>query len=190
MDRVLFLSSDFTRAYQTAEECIKAIKNVYTYELSDMRSDAPRLSLSSEKSPDAESTVQTIHPSSDVLSHVLSLKVGIHRELRERFFGRLDGTVLVNYNQVWPVDSIDAQNTRQGVESVSAVISRVSRLIKKLESIHENKIFILTSHADTLQITQTYLAGEDPRKFSQYRFKNGEVRDMEVLPPPVPLTFQ
>lgn len=32
------------------------------------------------------------------------------------------------------------------------------------------KYIVLTSHADTLQIMQTFLSNEDPRKFSQYRY--------------------
>ena len=46
----------------------------------------------------------------------------------------------------------------------------------ELESTYTGKSIVLTSHADTLQIMQTFLSFEDPRKFSQYRFKNGEVR--------------
>ena len=52
---------------------------------------------------------------------------------------------------------------------------------------------VLTSHADTLQIAQCFLAGADPRTFSMYRFRNGEVRELgtapESLPAPVPLTY-
>ena len=52
---------------------------------------------------------------------------------------------------------------------------------------------MLASHADTLQISQCYVAGADPRSFSMYRFKNGEVRELlrapSSLPAPVPLTY-
>jgi broad specificity phosphatase PhoE len=58
---------------------------------------------------------------------------------------------------------------------VNQVIKRVSGLIGDLEERHAGKHIVLTSHADTLQITQTYLANGDARKFAQYRFKNGEV---------------
>ena len=50
---------------------------------------------------------------------------------------------------------------------------------------------VLCAHADTLQILQSYVAGADVRRFSQYRFGNGEVRallqDPASLPEPVPL---
>ena len=48
-------------------------------------------------------------------------------------------------------------------------------LDSSLESEYENKIFIMASHADTLQIFQAYMNCSDVRKFSQYRFRNGEV---------------
>ena len=32
--------------------------------------------------------------------------------------------------------------------------------------------------------------GEDPRNFAQYRFKNGELRDMLILPTPVPMVYK
>ena len=46
---------------------------------------------------------------------------------------------------------------------------------RELEDTYTGKYIVLTSHADTLQIFQSFLSFEDPRKFSQYRFKNGEV---------------
>jgi hypothetical protein len=43
----------------------------------------------------------------------------------------------------------------------------------------------MTSHADTLQILQTYFLssdeGVDPRHFHRYRFSNGEVRIMCLM---------
>ena len=37
--------------------------------------------------------------------------------LRERYFGEFDQRALIYYNKVWPVDQIDSQNSRYGVES-------------------------------------------------------------------------
>ena len=50
-------------------------------------------------------------------------------------------------------------NTRYSVESVQQVVERVSSLVTSLEARYTDKYIILTSHADTLQIMQTYLAG-------------------------------
>eukprot|EP01041_Mallomonas_annulata_P003863 gene3863-7709_t len=151
MDRVIFLTSYFKRAHQTASESLDAVRDLM-YARQVEHGD--------------------IHE--DLFKYVMRSDINFRKELRERFFGKFDATVLVNYNKVWPIDLVDANNNRQGVESVSDVISRISRLINDLESHYENKIFVMASHADTLQIMQTFLAGEDPRKFSQYRFKNGE----------------
>ena len=40
-----------------------------------------------------------------------------------------------------------------------------------LQARYEGKHIVLTSHADTLQIAQMWLAGVDPRTFSSFRFK-------------------
>ena len=45
-----------------------------------------------------------------------------------------------------------------------------------MEEEHDGACIVLASHADTLQIAQTYIAGADARTFSQYRFANGEVK--------------
>jgi broad specificity phosphatase PhoE len=64
------------------------------------------------------------------------------------------------------------------------------RYKREVEDTHSGKFIVLSSHADTLQIFQTFLSGEDPRKFATYRFKNGEVRNMEVLPTPVEIVYK
>ena len=71
--------------------------------------------------------------------------------------------------------------------------ARIRELVLALEAEREGQCIVLTSHADTLQISQCYVAGADPRSFSMYRFKNGEVRELlrapSSLPAPVPLTY-
>lgn len=54
------------------------------------------------------------------------------------------------------------------------------RTVSELEATYRDKSIVLVSHADTLQIAQTYLCshgnnGCDSRQFHRYRFKNGEV---------------
>jgi broad specificity phosphatase PhoE len=155
----VFISSNFLRARQTAEECIAAMQDI----------------MSSE-------------------GKALQEEMRIDDGLKERFFGELDAKSLVEYNKVWPVDTKNADNTDFGVESINQVVKRVGQVIRTLEEHHEGKTFVLVSHADTLQIVQTFLCWSvlrsvDPRMFSQYRFSNGEVRDMLELPAPVPLIF-
>ncbi len=51
-----------------------------------------------------------------------------------------------------------------------------------MEEEHDGACIVLASHADTLQIAQTYIAGADARTFSQYRFANGEVKRNYMKP--------
>jgi broad specificity phosphatase PhoE len=154
---LLFVSSNFTRARETAAECALAIDSMRRFQ------DSP---LCRDDEQPASQVAQVI----------------IRNELRERFFGELDAQPLIFYNRVWPIDAIDSTNKRDGVESVVEVIGRISSLVASLEATYEDKILVLTSHADTLQIAQTFLARGDPRKFAEYRFANGEVRNLLQLP--------
>jgi len=83
---VLFLSSNFTRARETATECITALQNIFSFELRD---------------------IDDNQVSELALSYVNSLSVIIKDELRERYFGNYDGKVLINYNRVWPIDMVN-----------------------------------------------------------------------------------
>jgi broad specificity phosphatase PhoE len=87
---------------------------------------------------------------------------------------------------------MNTTHTAFDVESVAAVCTRLSNLVKKLESQYEGCHIVWTSHADVLQIAQLYGANaENVGTFSSYRFKNGEVRAMkrtpDSLPDPSPL---
>jgi len=124
-----------------------------------------------------------------------SLSAGIRTELRERWFGTLDDTVVTNYNMVWPEDLKNARSDAgYECESVEQVVTRLQSLITAMEGEHEDAAIVFFSHADTVQIFQTWMSGADVRKFSQYRFKNGEVRELvlnnpDSLPPPQPLNL-
>mmetsp|Transcript_25387 Transcript_25387/g.49558 ORF Transcript_25387/g.49558 Transcript_25387/m.49558 type:complete len:333 (+) Transcript_25387:26-1024(+) len=163
IEKIVFCSSNFTRARQTAEEAAGALKEL----LRETKGDATSSKL--------DTSVRIIEP------------------LRERWFGTLDNTIITNYNMVWPADLKDAQCVQYDVESVDACCERLKGMILALEGQHEDRDIVLTSHADTLQILQSFVAGADPRSFSQFRFKNGEVRrllqDTSAMPDPVPLTY-
>eukprot|EP00960_Hanusia_phi_P042072 755298-Hanusia_phi.AAC.2 len=81
-----------------------------------------------------------------------------------------------------------------GCESVEEVVRRLQGMMEELEQSEEEEVVLLFSHADTIQILQTWLSGEDVRKFSQFRFKNGEVRRLLLepssLPPPLPIVLK
>eukprot|EP00804_Cyclotella_cryptica_P004047 CCRYP_015438-RA/>CCRYP_015438-RA protein AED:0.03 eAED:0.03 QI:13/1/1/1/1/1/3/2647/384 len=161
---VYFYSSPFARAKETAFACLKGI----------------------EANAEVANAVREL--GLDVREDVV-----LEDGLMERYFGRLDGKELSTYAYVWPVDMFLPTHTAFDVESVAAVSTRIRSAILHIDSQHTTgNHIVLTSHADVLQITQVYAAGlENVGEFSQYRFRNGEVRrmgrDVESLPEAVPL---
>ena len=161
---VYFYSSPFARAKETAEQCLAGMR--------------------------ANEVAKRI----EELGLKVNKEVILNDGLMERYFGRLDGTELLTYAYVWPVDMFDPTHTAFDVESVAAVTTRLRSTLLDIDSKHDEggNHIVLTSHADVLQITQVYASGLDNvGKFSQYRFGNGEVRKMgrtvDTLPEPVPL---
>ena len=194
--KVVFVTSPFTRARETALEAIKAMSRIISLENEVYSGDgvttgkgvgkwmvqAPvdRCILLAECDVAEQSTV---FPDIPVL---------IREPLRERFFGEFDQKELIFYNKVWPLDQLDALNSRHGVESVQDVCARCLSLVHSIENEFQNKIIVLSSHADTLQIFQLFLsAAVDPRRFAEYRFRNGELRIMTSLTAPrVPMVYR
>ena len=122
------------------------------------------------------------------------VSVGLLDGLRERDFGDLDGLDTGAYDVVWPRDLADPWDGTDGVEPVADVCARLRGVVDVLEARHDGDHLVLTAHADTIQIFQTWFGGCDVRCFSSYRFKNGEVRRCddagECLPCPVPMQSQ
>lgn len=162
-NKLIFISSPFARAHQTAQACLEGL-----LEDSSLQNQLQQLGLS------------------------ISEDIVLEDELVERYFGRLDGDPLFTYAYVWPVDRLNVTHTAFGVESVAAVCTRFHSLIHKLEERYNGAHLVLVSHADVLQIAQLYAAGaKNVGAFSSYRFQNGEVRAVkrteDSLPLPVPL---
>jgi probable phosphoglycerate mutase len=161
--KLVFVSSPFARAKQTAEACIDGLMD--NAENKD-RIEAMGLKVESD--------------------------IVIENELMERYFGRLDNDVIYTYGYVWPMDAVNVTHTAFDVESVAAVCTRLSRVVNRCEQQYDDTHIVWVSHADVLQIGQLYAANaENVGSFSSYRFKNGEVRAMknspDSLPAPVPL---
>jgi broad specificity phosphatase PhoE len=100
---IYFYSSDFTRALETAQESSNAVANILAFE-QGLQSD-------------------------DELPAGLREGVRYTSLLRERFFGEIDGTSLMNYNHVWPRDLVSASHTEFGVEPVEQVRERLQQKI-------------------------------------------------------------
>jgi len=160
--KVVFLSSPFARAKQTAEACLDGLKE-----------------------PQNQGRIKD-------MGLEISNEIVMEHKLMERYFGKLDGEAIYTYAYVWPVDKMNVTHTAFNVESVAAVCTRLSEVMDRCESEYDGCHIVWVSHADVLQIGQLYAAGvENVGEFSSYRFKNGEVRIMkrskETLPEPVPL---
>ena len=182
-DTVVFVSSPFARARQTAQACLEGL---FTNKTNMERW------------------------KSDLGLKVLP-QIYYHDLLLERYFGRLDGEAIYTYAYVWPLDKMNVTHTAFDVESVAAVCTRLKRLVRDLEQqsfatndddVSDDRAesavgrthVVLVSHADVLQILQLYAANvPNVGEFSSYRFANAEIRRMEVgkgvqsLPSPVPL---
>lgn len=161
---VIFYSSPFSRARQTAQACLDGIAE-----------------------PENQNMIEE-------LGLTIQNEIKIEDGLMERFFGRLDDEPIHTYAYVWPVDMYDCTHVAFEVESVAAVSTRLRETILTIEEATEDEgnFIVLTSHADVLQIMQLYAAGaSNVGKFSSYRFGNGEVREMgrtvDTLPEPQPL---
>jgi broad specificity phosphatase PhoE len=82
--------------------------------------------------------------------------------LRERFFGRHEGTSNANYQKVWDADRKNAEHTENGVESVISARSRTVQQVLDLETVYSNRDILIVSSGDPLQILQTAFRGIDP----------------------------
>ena len=87
-------------------------------------------------------------------------------ELRERSFGRWEGTPAANYQQVWAADQAGTAQA-DGVEPAAAVLARAAALVAALEARYAGREVLLVSHGDTLQILQAGFAGVDPARHRQ-----------------------
>jgi len=78
------------------------------------------------------------------------------KELRERFFGDLNGQSDQHYQDVWNLDQQNADHREYDVESANQVVVRASALIQQLEKQFTNEVFLLVAHGDVLQLLQTW----------------------------------
>lgn len=161
--KVVFVSSPFARAKQTAEACMDGL-------------------MGNEEN---QERIQA-------MGLQIEANIALENGLMERYFGRLDADSIYTYGYVWPMDRINVTHTAFDVESVAAVCTRLSGVVNRCEEQYDDTHIVWVSHADVLQIGQLYAANaENVGLFSSYRFKNGEVRAVkntpDSLPEPVPL---
>jgi len=100
-------------------------------------------------------------------------------ELRERCFGRWEGTPVANYQRVWAADEA-GEGQASGIEPAAAVLGRAAALVAALEARYAGREVLLVSHGDTLQILQAGFAGVDPARHRQLpHLATAEIRRLE-----------
>ena len=120
----------------------------------------------------AKETAEIIH---GVLGCTQPLQVD--EALNERGFGSCDLKDSSIVHETWKNDAKDATTTQHGIENVMSVLSRTSRLIKKLEETYTDKDVILVSHGDPLRILLASFANVEPSQHASIRhFDNVEIR--------------
>jgi probable phosphoglycerate mutase len=118
--------------------------------------------------------------SAQIGHEVLNPKVmRMEEDLRERFFGELDGKTSDRYLRVWQIDHILPDHHAYGSESPKDVVERMLRVITIAEETYERMNVLLVSHGDPLHILETAFR---KRPVSEHRdlpeWKNGEIRKL------------
>jgi len=120
----------------------------------------------------AKQTAEIIH---GVLGCTQPLQ--IDEALNERGYGSYDLKNSSIVFETWKDDARDAVNTQHGIENVMNVLSRTSRLIKRLEETYTDKDIILVSHGDPLRILLAGFTNVEPGQHASIRhFDNAEIR--------------
>jgi probable phosphoglycerate mutase len=97
--------------------------------------------------------------------------------LRERSFGAWEGACHSRYSNAWETDAIDPAATADGVESTSAVLSRMLAVVDGVENRFEGRVVMLVSHGDPLMLLQTHFQGMDLRLHRRLPYyATGEIR--------------
>jgi len=117
----------------------------------------------------------------EIVKRLLSIKkINLHKNLRERYFGKYDKTSLNNLITIWKEDKVNPNHKHSKVESPNKVLKRTIVLITKLEKKFKNKKILLVSHGDVLQILQTSFLNKSP---SQHReiphLETAEIRELK-----------
>lgn len=161
---LVIISSDFTRALQTA-----LIIHSRLSQLQPLQQDNKMLHPDHQTFQPLHPDHQTLQPLRDHCAQVQP-KLVTSEQLRERNFGELEHTSNENYEKVWKEDELDPNHQEFQVESVSSVATRVQKLIDTLEQDYKGHKVILVSHGDTLQILQAQVFSHGKVAISQHRY--------------------
>tara|TARA_R110001592_G_scaffold171117_4_gene409260 strand:- start:27034 stop:27639 length:606 start_codon:yes stop_codon:yes gene_type:complete len=104
-------------------------------------------------------------------------------QLRERFFGELNGLGDHHYQDVWTLDKANANHRKYDVESANQVVARASTLITQLEEQFTGETFLLVAHGDVLQLLQTWFNNVPAREHRELpHLTTAEIRCLNSPP--------
>ncbi|MGH7619336.1 MAG: histidine phosphatase family protein, partial [Gemmatimonadaceae bacterium] len=98
--------------------------------------------------------------SAAIAADVLGTTVHVDQRLIERGFGELELSTDDRYESVWSADRDDPRHERWGVESVTAILVRVSSLLAELQAAEPGATFVLCTHGDVASILLCAAQGE------------------------------
>jgi probable phosphoglycerate mutase len=105
----------------------------------------------------------------EIVANYLNIKnINISINLRERYFGSLEGLSNANYQKVWEKDIVNPAHKEFAVESVLEVAKRLTTLINELEAEYKKQEILLVSHGDTLQILRLLFLAEPLNNLLKY----------------------
>ena len=118
----------------------------------------------------------------EIAKNLLGIKkINFNKNLRERYFGKLDKTDLSNITEAWKHDEKNANHKHKGIENPNQIIKRILSLINKLEKKYKNKKILLVSHGDVLQILHTYFSKKPVSHHRQIpHLETAEIRELKV----------
>jgi probable phosphoglycerate mutase len=119
-------------------------------------------------------TVET----ASILSDELGVPFVREPDLRERFFGPLEGEKDHRYQEAWEMDR--EGSVLPGVEPVEEVLARMEKAIERIEEKNQMKRILLVSHGDPLQILITAAQGLSPGRHRELPpLQKGEIRTLK-----------
>ena len=117
--------------------------------------------------------------SAAIAAEVLGTTVLTDARLAERGFGEFELTSDDHYAQVWSQDRVDPTHATWGVESLAAILARVTPLLRELHDADGGSAFVLCTHGD---VASVLLCAAHGLPLTQHRevgaLGNGEVRSL------------
>jgi probable phosphoglycerate mutase len=117
--------------------------------------------------------------SAAIAAEVLGTTVRVDPRLAERGFGQFELGSDEHYERVWLEDRADPAHEKWGVESTTAILERVTALLRELHEVDGTGTFVLCTHGD---VASVLLCAANGLSLSKHRdvgaMANGEVRPL------------